>query len=469
MTFVLRDDQESSYKQAQAQLRAGIQSLLLQAPTGFGKTVIATKMLQSIFSKGKTGCFVMHRRELVNQTIETFRESGLPFGVIARGWTPDRRQPIQIASIDTLVKRFDYYPMFDAMLYDEAHHMAATKWVETQKRYRRARHIGMTATPQRLDGRGLDDHFEVMVPGPQVRELVARGSLVPYRLMLAANAGQGMEKLRTFKEVDDAVAKHCIVGDSVTEYRKHAMGRRAIMFCHSLDASKQAAEQFRLAGVPAEHVDGDTDDTLRDAAIRRFRSGETWVLCNQGLFGEGFDVPCVEAIIDANPSDSLAAIMQRWGRGARTAPRKTEYILLDQVGNTGSMVHGQFVPKHGLPDDERTWSLEGTRKKKGDTDCPVRQCPKCYASLRIGIKACGCGHVFTAGEGRKVEYAEGELHQFDTSAPRASIRTPVRDEPEIETLEGLIAKGRERGYKKPESWAAVIWTGREINRRRAAR
>jgi superfamily II DNA or RNA helicase len=257
------------------------------------------------------------------------------------------------------------------------------------------------------------------------------------------------------KELEDALNKSTITGDALDHYAKHAPGKRAIMFEVSIARSLDAVARFKAAGIRAEHVDGDTDPAIRDAAMSRFISGETLVLSNVDLFGEGVDVPAVEVLIDCAPTMSLTRVMQRWGRVLRPADGKTHAVILDHAGNS---------KRHGLPDDDREWSLDGQRKsrsKKDDGDIAIKSCPMCFSVVRSTTQECRhCGHVFLKKE-REIEQVDGDLQEIDREAIRQQQKA---EQGRAATLEELIRIGTLRGYKRPELWARHVYRARQTKR-----
>lgn len=445
-------------------LRRNIRRILLQAPTGFGKTCLAAEMLGNAARKGKRAFFIVHRRELIRQASRTFRMVGIPHGIIAAGFATDRRQPIQIASIQTLARRLDMYDPPDVIVWDECHHVAAASWAAVMAAFPNAVHIGLSATPSRLDGTGLRQWFDELILGPPVRTLIEQGSLAPYRLFAPGGIDtSGMHsRMGEFvpAELLAAADKPKITGDAISHYRRLCDGKRAVVFGVSIEHSQHIAEQFKQAGYRAAHVDGGTDDAERDRAIVQFEQGELDILSNVDLFGEGFDVPAIEAVIDLAPTMSLTKSMQRWGRALRPCDGKGEAFILDHAGN---------AMRHGLPDDPREWTLDGTNsKKRKATESPIRQCPKCYAAMPAQAWRCNCGFEFEV-KPRQVEQVDGELQAVD---PDEFRKQKMRQKHErlaeqftAESLDQLIDLGRKRGYKNPEGWAAHMIVARENKRR----
>src|SRR5690606_8094320 len=214
--------------------------------------------------------------------------------------------------------------------------------------------------------------------------------------------------------------------DAIGHYRRLCPGQRAIVFAAGVENSKHIVAQFLAAGIPAEHVDGSMTNEARDAAVTRFRRGETLVLSNSDLFGEGFDVPAVEAAILLRPTKSLSLYLQQVGRALRPAEGKAEAIILDHAGNS---------LRHGLPDDEREWSLEDReRRKKGEaSEEPVRQCTECFFVYRPAPRCPQCGHQPVVVV-REIEQVEGQLEEVKRAEQAAKVER-WKEERDCHTLE----------------------------------
>lgn len=464
MSFQLRPYQTAIIDDVRARMQRGVKSILIQSPTGSGKTALTAQMLGTAAAKGVASIFTVHRRELVKQSTETFDAVKIRHGIIAPGFYEDSRAPVQIASVATLARRFQRLRRPKLIVWDECHHIAAKSWADIFRAIPEAFHIGLTATPERLDGKGLGDFFKEMVKGPSVAWLIEQGYLSPYRLFVPPG-GVNVEGVHTKMgdfakgELAAAADKPTITGDAIREYRKRADGKRAVVFCVSIEHSKHVVAQFQAAGISAAHVDGETDVQERDAAIRRFERGEIKVLSNVELFGEGFDLPAIEAVIGLRPTQSLALCLQQWGRGLRTSPGKERAILIDHAGN---------AVRHGLPDWDREWSLSGrdTARRPGDTSAAVKVCPRCFAAQFSGRPVCQfCGHIFDA-KPRTIEHVEGELVEVD---PATLQRQRAREQYGAETEEQLVALAKSRGYTKPYAWARHILMARQAKKLRQGR
>lgn len=345
------------------------------------------------------------------------------------------------------------------VLVHNCHHVGAKSWADVHAAFPDAIHIGLSATPERLDGVGLGQWFQTMVTGPTVRDLISQGFLAPYRLFAPSGVNLSGVHTRAGDFAQDEVAqimdKPAITGDAVAHYQRLSSGRRAVAFCCSIQHSEHVVQAFRNAGIPAAHLDGETDNVVRDATIKKFERGEIMVLSNVGLFSEGFDLPAIETCILLRPTQSLGMYLQQCGRALRPCDGKTEALILDHAGNSG---------RHGLPDDIREWSLQGRakRKKKNQDDGPpVRTCAKCFAALNLAAKVCVfCGAPVEI-QAREVEQRDGELEEVQRREER---KQQIRAQARAETLDDLIAIGRSRGYRSPERWAAAIFHYRQQKR-----
>jgi DNA repair protein RadD len=412
----LRPYQLELIDRLRATIAAGTRRVLLTLPTGAGKTCLMAHMLSSAAQKQKRAWFCVHRRELVDQSVQTFIEAAaIDTGIVAAGYYATPRAPVQVCSVASLRPRAPTLQAPDLIVFDEAHHIASNSWSAVAALFPRAVHIGLTATAQRLDGRGLRAHFDELICGPSTADLIAQGYLSPYTLYAPPGAVNLSKVHRVAgdydkQEVADAMDATTVVGDAVSHYRQHCPDARALVFAWSLDASRRIAQQFLAAGIPAQHVDGETPRVERTQAMRDFRAGTTRVLCNVDLFGEGLDVPAVDAVFLLRPTQSLGLYLQQVGRGLRPTKGKASVKIFDHVANWS---------RHGLPDDPREWTLDGREKgSRASSEAMGRRCDECFAVSPIGCKACRyCGKVFPVQD-REIEEVEGTLHETDIEAIR---------------------------------------------------
>lgn len=440
------------------QALASHRSVLIQSPTGSGKTALSAKMLGNASANGKRAFFICHKVELIEQTARTFDDVGIEYGYIANGFRSNPYQPVQLCSIDSLKNRLDDVKPPDFCVWDEAHHVAAKGWADVHGCYDKAYHVGLTATPERLDGKGLGEWFDYMVKGPKVAWLIENGYLSDYRAFAPSIPDlNGVHKrMGDFKkdELEAIMDSKALMGNVLTHYNKLAMGKQAVAFCVSIKHSQHVAEQFRQVGIMAVHIDGKMNKNDRKKAIQGFRNGTIRVLTNVDIVGEGFDLPAIECAILLRPTQSLALFLQQVGRPLR--PSEDKAIILDHAGN---------IMRHGLPDDDREWSLEGNAGKGGkgvkDEDKePIRQCPVCFYVHSPAPKCPGCNYEYPIAD-IIPEEIEGELVEISAEERR---KQQYAEQSTARDLDSLIELGKERGYKKPEAWAAHVMSSRNAKR-----
>lgn len=477
MSFELRELQTKFVGDIRGHMQAGRRTILGQAPTGFGKTAVASFMMGTAAERNTAGVFMVHRRELVRQTITAFDKVGIRYGVIAAGFHEQPRALVQIASVQTYARRMSRFARPALVLWDECHHLVAESWASIFRGLDRAYHVGLTATPKRLDGSGLGDFFETMVEGPTVAQLIEEGWLSPYRLYAPPGLSVAgvHSRMGDFvkSEIAAAADKPTITGDAIREYKRYCNGGRAVVFCATIDHSLHVAAQFRAAGIAAAHIDGDTPTEERDDVLQSFERGDIRVVCNVELFGEGFDLPALDCVIGLRPTQSTALALQQWGRALRpvyaegfdlstkegrrlaiAAGPKPYAVLLDHAGN---------CDRHGLPDDERAWSLEGGSRadsSEGGAGGPlVKRCRSCREMQPRAVSACrACGTEFPAGGGTPdVEHVAGDLVAIDAGVVRESR---LRAQGAAKSFDELVAFGRSQGYKDPTGWARHVHAAR---------
>lgn len=432
--------------------------VLMQAPTGAGKTAITVFMMGRAAEAGKRSMFLVHQNELLSQTSKALWKQQLTHGMIASGRSKSNL-PAQIASVQTLVRRLDQYPEPDLIIIDECHRSAANSYQTILDAYPNAMVIGLTATPARTDGRGLKDTYDTIVLGPSIRQLIDAGYLADYEIFApAVNIDMSQVKTRA-GDYDKAMMEQeldrpTITGDAVAAYKKHANGKRCVVMCVSIRHAEHVMESYQQAGVPAEMIEGRMTNSQREAVLERFRVGETLVITQCQLLIEGVDIPSIEVVQWLRPTQSLIIWMQGNGRGLRPSPGKERLLILDQVGNWS---------KHGLPDDDREWSLEGKKKGKRttdeDEDVNVQQCKNCYHVFRPGPETCpSCGQPVEKKKKAEIKVVEGELEKIDITAERLAKK---REQGAARSLHELVALGIRRGINNPAGWAAFTHCARQ--------
>lgn len=460
--MLLRPYQEKLILDIRQCFARGQKNVLAVSPTGSGKTATTAGMISRAVSRGHRCMFTVHRQELMDQSIEAFKEQGIDHGCIAAGYEPDYSKPVQIASIDTLRKRLDVLEAPPSLLIvDEAAHSCSKTWRSVISHFDKSFVVGLTATPERLDGKGLGDIFGAMVMGPTTRWLIDHGFLSDYDLFGPSVPDLSGVKTRAGDFVTDQIASIMdtprITGDAINEYIRHCSGKRAIAFCAGIAHSEHTAAAFRDRGYSAVHVDGNTPKQLRREIMADFRSGKIKVVTNVDLFGEGVDVPSVECVIGLRPTQSLSLYIQQVGRVLRKSDGKDRAIILDHAGNW---------KRHLLPDEDREWSLDGRKKKtktqiEDEVKTKIRQCPVCYLSHRPAPICPYCKFQYPI-KAREIEQVDGVLDKISRDQAKAvDRRKRGYEEFKSETREDLEKLAFDRGYKSPTVWAELRLAARE--------
>ena len=467
--FQLYEDQAEFVHKLRQAVAQGVKSVLGVASPAFGKTVVAGYITQEAKAKNPLTSvwFIVHRKNLLRQTDKSFWSAKIEHGLITSG----RRQsklPVQIGTIGTVYSRYAALQAPRIMFIDEAH-LAKGNMFETVINWARERGtliIGLTGTPKRLDGKPLSDLFDKMIEAKSTRWLIDQGRLSDYvayttpvkpDLSNVKNAGGDYNK----EQLAGEMSKPSIVGDAVAHWKKHANGLRTVVYCVNVKHSKQTAQAFNDAGVPAVHVDGgSTEADIKDACMG-LADGRYMVLCNCELVIEGFDLSAqvgrdctLECCILLRPTQSVARYLQMVFRAMRKKPNKA--VILDHAG---------CIVKHGLPCEKREWSLDGEetgkRKKKNDEpDINVSQCGSCFAVFKSGVDSCPmCGAPVERKE-RALNEVEGELEQVDMEAVMAERKRARQEQGQANGLRDLIALGKRRGMKNAAGWGVNVYMAR---------
>jgi DNA repair protein RadD len=426
---------------------------LLALPTGGGKTLVFALIAFMARVKCRRVLVVVHRRELLKQASDKLEWAGLPHGIIAAGFKPDPEEPVQVGSIQTLVRRLDKLPEFDLIIFDEAHHCQAATWRKLVAAQPKAKLLGVIATPCRADGKGLGTEdggcFDDLVTGPTIAELVQDGFLSPTRTFVPEHRID-MRGVRTqagdyvANDLAKVVDTSAITGDAVEQYQKRADHKPAIAFCATVAHAEHVAEAFRDAGYKSVCVHGGTPTEERDAAIAGLGNGEIEVLTSCDLISEGLDVPAVSAVILLRPTKSFGMHMQQVGRGMRPAPGKDVLIVNDHVGN---------CIEHGLPTSPRRWSLRGVEKKPTST-APQWRCPNCSCINDIAAIFCvSCDEPRPQGIREPTKQIDGDLAELTEDRLAAMRNMNYREfisRPRSHTE--LHEFARARGYARGWVW-----------------
>jgi DNA repair protein RadD len=383
--MILRDYQQRDIARLRQEFARGRLRVCYCAPTGSGKTVLFVHAVRKAVAQGQKVGILVHRVELVDQTAEALEAEGIAYGIIAAGYPENPDALVQVAMVQTLARRPERLDGVRFLIIDECHHILAGTWAALAAAAPNARLLGVTATPERLDGKGLSAAFDALVIGPKVKGLITAGYLAPFAIF-APEKQVDLKRLRTvggdyaLGQLAERMSTDAVLADAIEEYRKHIAGQSALAFCATIKHSQATARAFRAAGINAVHLDGDTPTAERRDIIARLGT-EPLVVTNCGIIAEGLNVPVVGGVIMLRPTKSLGLYLQQIGRALRPAPGKERAVILDHAGN---------VFRHGFPDMDHPWSLEGRPKKKGKA--LVKRCAGCGALIPAAARECPqCG------------------------------------------------------------------------------
>lgn len=415
---------------------------LLCIPTGGGKTSIAAEVIRSAVDRGRRAVFLVHRRELVDQAVQRLAQFQVSAGRILAGHPEERHLPVQVASIPTLARR-KHWPA-DLVIVDECSHATSDSWAKVIGRYTDATVIGLTATPIRLDGRGLGDIFGCIVEPVTTEELIAQGHLVRPEVFAPPVDLKGVKTRAGDYSIPDVVERMDKLTGSITRtWEKHAQGMRTVVFACNVDHSQRIVEAFQGIGVRAAHIDGGTATGQRADTLDRLRHGDIDLVSNVMVLSEGWDLPALQCAVLARPTKSLALFRQMVGRVMRPPG---PVVVLDHAGN-----HHE----HGPVTDHVEWSLE-TRPKKpaGEALTTCSECFAVYPPGEVVCPACGASRPLRAEAEPPGVHNPGELSLFidlgsyDRSTP-AQRKDAYRE---------LVRTADQRGYAL--GWARLRYKER---------
>lgn len=498
MRKALRPYQEQWKSEIYEAWKTGHKNVLGVMPTGAGKAIslssIAIDMALGM-NKFPTAICV-HRRELVQQLSLTLAEEEVPHNIIAQKSTIlgivgahrrvlgrqfyDYHAPITVVAVDTLnariTKHMNWARNIRLWITDEAHHVLRNnKWGRALEYFPNAIGLGVTATPQRLDKRGLGRHadgvFDFMVEGPTTKWLIEHEYLCRYKVAVpSSDYNRFLEKATegsdySKRAMTTASERSHIVGDVVENYLKFAKGKQAILFATDVGTAQKMQDKFLAAGVNAKLLTANSTDRDRLDSMLAYRDKKIQVLLNVDLFDEGLDVPGIECVIMARPTKSLAKARQMCGRGLRKAEGKPFLILIDHVGN---------VTEHGLPSEVRRWTLDRIIKRRDRTNL-MRICfnERCNAPYDRTLSECPyCGEpAFVQGRsggdraGRPgPKEVDGDLYLLDPETLRGLEATTLLEDPGLVGKRVGMKAGAAAGIKAARNQAERIATQKELSK-----
>jgi DNA repair protein RadD len=426
------------YQEHHEQPKSGMLAVL---PPGGGKTPIAAAVLRAFATRGLRGLACANRRELVGQMYNHLVHSGIPASMLGVVMAGDRRAnpdaPIQVASVDTLRHRDK--PPADILVKDEAHHDASDGQRALAAFYPHAFRLGFTATPQRMDGRGLAADYDDMYIIAQPSELIADGYLAaPSVFTVPADLLPDLRGTRIARgdyaqgDLEQRANKKQLLGSIVDHWLRRANNRPTMAFPVSIKHSLSIVDRFMRAGIQAAHLDGDVNIATRADILEKLADGRIRVVSSCGVLSEGVDVPAVKCVIMARPTLSLVLATQQGGRCMR--PWKgMKPLILDHAGN---------VVVHGPPHMDRPWDFADIPRRGGRRKTS-RICQSCFEVIEAGNQ-CSCGKSSWSDD--EPEEANGELQAYSALVPPDVKRAE---------LDRLVNFARGKGFT--EEWAHKVY------------
>lgn len=479
--MILRPYQTKLVRDIHQAWNQGAVNVLGVLPTGGGKTVVFSDIINT--HQGAS-CAIAHRQELVSQISLALARNKTQHRIIGSEklikhivrlhidetghnyYNPSSSHAV--AGVDTLVRRKENLRSWSETVtewtLDETHHLLKeNKWGKAVAMFPNAKGLGVTAIPERADGKGLGRHsdglMDIIIEGPKPRELINRGYLSDYRIFMPPT-DLDVSQVTISKATGDynpyqlkkQVRKSRIMGDVIEHYKKHANGKLGLTFATDVESATDIAYNFNQAGVPAAVVTAKTPDIKRFSVFKKFTNRKLLQLVNVDLFGEGVDLPALEVVSMARPTESFNLFNQQFGRSLRILPGKSNAIIIDHVGNTF---------RHGLPDTPREWTLDSKkRRSNGVKDphvIPVRTCTKCTAVYEAIYSACPyCGYVHKIMNRSGPEFVDGDLTELSPEVLAIMrgeidrIDTPhgeIRDKMNFAGAPGIVALGAAKQHR----------------------
>lgn len=444
--FKLRDYQQETIDKVYQSIKSGHRSIMVQSPPRTGKTVLMADIARRATAKGNRVLFMVHRQEIVQQVVKTFRADGVVMNLAT------------IGMVQTITRHVDDLEPPQIIFVDEAHHALARTYQRVLEAFPKAYNLLFTATPYRLNGAGFTDIADDLITGKPVSWLIDHNFIAPvdYYAPSQIDASKLRTK-RTGEYSEDSIKeamKPKIYGNAVKHYLKLAGGKQAIAYTYNVDSAIQLAHAFNNQGITARAVAGSTPKEERRKIIEDYRAGKIKIVTNAELFTEGLDLPNVDCVIMLRPTQSLSLYLQFAMRSMNPREGKTA-IIIDHVGN---------VERFGLPTDDREWTLEGMKQGKsspsGATIKSVTVCQTCFASFyRTGGTCPYCGAAL--GEEKKLEVVDGaELKKVTRSRlaiikrleQSAAMQNIASKRPgELKSFKEIQAYAKLKGYRP--GWA----------------
>jgi superfamily II DNA or RNA helicase len=369
MSSILRPYQDEGERAIFAAWKEGHRNVMYQLCTGGGKTVLFVDIIKKFILAKKRVVLVAHREELITQAWNTLYKNQIFAGIIKADVAPNYSLLCQVASIQTLARRknIPFANETALVIFDEAHHSQDDNSYGNVliDLYPNARVLGVTATPYRLGGKGFTDLYEILITGPTFKQLVAWGYLTPLRYFVASRPDLTRVTVSKGDYVIEEAANVMKLAPVVESYKEHADGLCGLVFAVNVDHSNKIVSQYTAAGIPALHVDANTDSRDRKSAFDALRERRVKIVSNVGIATEGTDIPNIDFTQLVRPTKSLSLFLQMVGRVTRPIWDEIKHALTDEerafLLSRSSKPCGLVLDnaglweEHGLPDQNIDW------------------------------------------------------------------------------------------------------------------
>ena len=431
MKISLRDYQKQVVSDTLKAINNGSKGVLIQLPCRSGKSFVMAKFVE--MCKGNS-LILAHRNELLKQHQELIDEFKL-------------NNKCRLASVFTEARHLNEYESPMIILIDEAHLSEASTYKKICEHYN-CLVIGFSATPTRLNGDRLS-LFDTLVNGVSVRKLIDSGNIADFDYY-APDIALDLSEIDTLggdynrKQLNEVMFKSAIYGDVIASYKKLGNNRQAIAYCSGINHSKRVCDEFNKNGISAVHIDGSMNKNQRMQIMNEYRQGRYLILCNANIISEGITLPNASVGLLLRPTQSVALYIQQAMR-VLTPDGGKRAVIIDCVGN---------YQRHGLPDEDREWTLEGVKKKhrinNADGSFTIRNCPRCFKVFKTANKCPYCGYEYEV-KGRELQEMEDvrlrKINEQEKIAMKELKKLQRMEVGRARTKEDLIKIARQRGYK----------------------
>ncbi|WP_462394645.1 DEAD/DEAH box helicase family protein [Lentilactobacillus parabuchneri] len=441
--FQLRDYQAEELTKIVNSMKKGHRSIMVQSPPRTGKTVIMAEIARRTTANGKRILFIVHRKEIVDQVVATFKAQQVNMKLS------------QIGMVQTFTRHVDKLATPDVIFVDEGHHALAKSYRRILSAFPKAYKLLFTATPYRMNGESFVKIADDLIIGKPIDWLIEHHNLAPMEYYAPKQIDTALLKTkRTGEFSEESIAKAIkpkIYGNAVKNYQELANGKQAIAYTYNVASAKRLAEAFNNAGISCQAVSGKTPKNERDRIIQDYREGKIQIVTNAELFTEGLDLPNIDCVIMLRPTQSLSLYLQFAMRSMNPRKGKTA-IIIDHVGN---------VERFGLPTDHRTWTLQGSKKHKTNSTTAVVSsvtvCEHCFATFyRKGDTCPFCGAQLTKDEeievveDAKLERVDTKVKQMAKQMMESNVAMNVADKKpaELTSMAELQAYAKLHKYKR---------------------